>query len=80
MIGLVVMVLMSLMDLTNNFFTSSLFILFMCILNIILWRLINQARASIRTNNVTSKEVIRENTNGCGSVSAATDEAQIIFK
>ena len=56
--GLVVMILMTLMDLSNNYVTTPLFTFCFCIINIMLWRFINQARANIRTNisNASDKD------------------------
>ena len=58
LVGLVVMLLMTLMDLSNNYVTTPLFTFCFCIINIMLWRFINQARANIRTNisNTSDKD------------------------
>ena len=48
------------MDLAYNYVNPSLFLLFLCIINIILWRFINQARESIRTKDEEHQEESRE--------------------
>ena len=74
------MIWMSMMDLTNNFVTPSLFLLGLCILNIFLWRIINKARESIRSNSAinreASKQIEKEETNAC--ISGESDEIQIV--
>ena len=75
--GLVVMVMMALMDMVNNFVNPALFILLLCIINIILWRLVNQTRESIRINNA-NKDIEEQQEDSTESISAATDKTTII--
>ena len=64
--GLVVMILMTLMDLSNNYVTTPLFTFCFCIINIMLWRFINQARAGDKDRDVEEE--------GNVWVSAVTEE------
>ena len=71
------MIMMTLIDLINNYVNPSLFILFLCIINIFLWRLINQARESIRANN-TIENVEKEEEESIDSITAVKDKDPII--